>query len=189
MRKLVSVCVLAGFLIGAQAAHAFIFWSAYDSAKSKIGRAALDGTEVNPELVNGIYFGQGVATDGNHVYWGESGSNPKLAQVGRANPDGSSPNHEFQTGATYCGIFDIVATASELFWLKSDCSGLEYGWDIDRASNVGGRASTTRSARAAISAASTSTPTTSTGPKNITSRAPRCRGPPPPIAHGSMSAR
>lgn len=106
---------------------------------SKIGRAGLDASGVNPSLVSGVYFGQGVASDGQYVYWGESGSFPKLAQVGRATVDGGEPNHAFQQGATYCGIFDLVSTATEIFWLKSDCSGLEFGWDIDRTVKTGGQ--------------------------------------------------
>lgn len=134
----VAVCgALLFALLTAQVAQAHIFWSAYDSGNSKVGRAALDGGEINPALVTDIYFGQGVATDGTYVYWGESGSNPKLAHIGRARVDGSEPNHAFQQGATYCGIFDIVAS-SELFWLKSDCSGLQFGWDIDRTALSGG---------------------------------------------------
>lgn len=133
MKKLVCVCVLASFtLVFAASAQAYIFWSAYDSGNSKVGRAALDATGVNPELVKGIYFGQGVATDGTYVYWGGSGNSPSMAQIGRARTDGSESNYAFQPGMTYCGIFDIVATPTELFWLKSDCTALEYGWDIDR---------------------------------------------------------
>ncbi len=136
------VVAIVGILFAAPTAGAYIYWSAYDSGNSKIGRADADGGNVNPELVKGIYFGQGVATDGNYVYWGESGSSPKFAQVGRAGIDGSGPNHAFQYGATYCGIFDVVAT-TELFWLKSDCSSLEYGWDIDRTALSGGGGSYT----------------------------------------------
>ena len=136
------VAATVGLLLAAPGAGAYVYWSAYDSGNSKIGRADADGGNVNPELVKGIYFGQGVATDGSYVYWGESGSNPKLAQIGRARSDGSEPNHAFQQGATYCGIFDVVAT-TELFWLKSDCSGLEFGWDIDRTALAGGGGSYT----------------------------------------------
>lgn len=131
--------VFVGLLFAVPAAHAYVYWSAYDSGNSKVGRAGLDASGVNQELVSGIYFGQGVAADGQYVYWGESGSNPKLAQIGRANADGSAPNHAFQQGATYCGIFDLLATASELFWLKNDCGGSANSLRIDRTVKTGGQ--------------------------------------------------
>lgn len=131
------ITALSLLLLLPAAAHGYIFWSSYDSGNSRIGRAGLDGSGVNGSLVTGIYFGAGVATDGTHVYWGESGSNPKMAQIGRATVDGGEPNHAFQTGATYCEIFGVRATDTDIYWLKNDCSGLSINTRINRAPNSG----------------------------------------------------
>ena len=40
-------------------AHGYIFWSSYDSGKSKVGRAALDATGITPELVTVTLGGPG----------------------------------------------------------------------------------------------------------------------------------
>jgi hypothetical protein len=135
---LAIVAVVTGMLLVASTADAYIFWSAYNSGNSTVGRADADGGNVNQELVKGIYFGQGVATDGSHVYWGSSGSNPSRAHIGRAGIDGSNPEQGYLDAATYCGVFDIAATSSELFWLKDDCSGLSFHRRIDGALFGGG---------------------------------------------------
>lgn len=112
----------SGLLLTAASAGAYVYWSSYDSNNSKIGRANLDGSHVKSALVNGIYYGAGVASDGKHVYWGESGSNPTMAQIGRATIAGKKPDHTFRSAATYCGVFGVRATSADLFWLKSTCS-------------------------------------------------------------------
>ena len=89
LRLSVVLAAMAALAVPATA-DGYIFWSGYDSGKSRVGRAGLDGGGINPELVGNIYFGAGVATDGTHVYWGESGSFPKFATVGRATVDGES---------------------------------------------------------------------------------------------------
>lgn len=125
MRKgVLTLVVFAGFLIvGTPGASAYIYWHSYDSGNGKIGRADLDGANIKPDLVQGTYFGGGVASDGTHVYWGESGSSPTMAHLGRANIDGTEPDHNYYGGASYCGIFGLQANLTHLFWLKSTCSG------------------------------------------------------------------
>jgi hypothetical protein len=116
-------------------ADAYIFWSSYDSGQSTVGRAGLDASGVNGALVTDIYYGGGVATDGTHVYWGESGSNPKQASIGRATVDGEGVDRAFQAPGTFCGVFGLRATASDLYWLESTCANRA----IYRASNAGGQ--------------------------------------------------
>lgn len=136
MKRLVIAVVLASLLSVPTSAGAHIFWSSYDSGKSTVGRAALDGGGVNEALVTDIYYGAGVATDGDYVYWGESGSSPTLASIGRATVDGGEVDHSFQSAATYCGVFGLRATSTDLYWLKSTCSGASRA--IDRAPKAGG---------------------------------------------------
>ena len=135
---MLAIAALSFSLLPASA-DGYIFWSGYDSGKSRVGRAGLDGSGVNPELVGNIYFGAGVATDGTYVYWGESGSHPRLAQIGRATVDGGEVNHAFQQGATYCGIFGVDVLASDLYWLKSDCANLTINRRINKAAKTGGQ--------------------------------------------------
>jgi hypothetical protein len=123
MRKGASiVAALACLLVAAPGAAAYVYWSSSDSAYSRVGRADLDGGNVKPALVSGIYYGGGVASDGTYVYWGSSGSSPYQAQIGRATIGGGSPDGAFQSASTVCGVFDVKATATDLLWLKSDCS-------------------------------------------------------------------
>jgi hypothetical protein len=115
------VMAASSLLLGAATAGAYVYWSSYDSANSRIGRANLDGTNVKGGLVKGIYYGAGVASDGSHVFWGESGSSPKMASIGRATIGGQHVNHAYRNAATYCGVFGVRATSADLFWLKSTC--------------------------------------------------------------------
>ncbi|MFN8160352.1 MAG: hypothetical protein U0R52_04825 [Solirubrobacterales bacterium] len=129
-----GVCVLAvalGFLVVAPPAGAYIYWLSYDSGNSRVGRAGLDGSGAKGDLVKGIYFGSGVASDGNHVYWGESGSSPALGALGRATTNGGGVSHGFLSAGTYCGTFDVKTAKGHVYWLKSTCSGLTR--QIDRA--------------------------------------------------------
>lgn len=138
MRLRVCITIAAmSILVLPASAQAYIFWSGYDSNKTRVGRAGLDGSGVNPELVGNIYYGAGVASDGTYVYWGESGSSPSLAQIGRATVEGGEINHAFQQGATYCGIFGVDVLASDLYWLKSDCTPGSNR--IDKAAKTGGQ--------------------------------------------------
>ena len=114
-------CVLAA-LVFAPTSGAFIYWLSYDSANSRVGRANLNGTHVKPSLVDGIYYGAGVASDGKRIYWGESGSNPTNAAIGRATTRGKRVRHRFLTAPTFCGIFGVRATTKSLHWIQSDCS-------------------------------------------------------------------
>ena len=137
-RGLILVLAAVGLLLGASSADAYIYWSSYDSGNSTVGRAGLDGKNINESLVTGIYFGAGVATDGSHIYWGESGSSPKMASVGRANPDGSDVNRTFLSGGTYGGIFGIRADANAIFWLKSGASSSISRYDTAGYGTAGG---------------------------------------------------
>ena len=60
-----------------------------------IGRANLDGTDPNPNLITGATNPDGLAVDGSHIYWANSGS----GTIGRANLDGTGVNQGLITGA------------------------------------------------------------------------------------------
>ena len=115
------VALVGALALFVPSADAFIYWSSGNGLESSIGRASLDGGEVDPELVNGIAAGWGVASDGGHIYWGESGFFPTAATIGRAEPDGSDIDRDFLAATTFCGVFALRADPAAIFWLKSPC--------------------------------------------------------------------
>ncbi len=122
---LALAAVIAGALVCAvPRADAFVYWSSGNGAHSTIGRANLDGTAVEPGLVSGVSGGSGVATDGSHIYWGESGSGSglELATIGRAEPDGSAVDRDFLPATAFCGVFGLRADADAIFWIKGTCN-------------------------------------------------------------------
>jgi virginiamycin B lyase len=100
---LAAVCALS--LALASGAQAYIYW--VNSATGSIGRANLDGTDVNQNFITGLagpsvggvavdpgrydYYGNLVPTD-THIYWTNGYG------IGRANPDGSEVNVNFIDG-------------------------------------------------------------------------------------------
>ena len=68
-------------------ADAFVYWG----QGVAVGRANLDGTGVNQSSIAPAGSPQGVAVDGQHVYWTNFFTN----SIGRANLDGSGVNQSF----------------------------------------------------------------------------------------------
>jgi virginiamycin B lyase len=124
VRRLIPLAlVLLAALIFVPSAGAYIYWSSYNSGASSIGRADLTGANATNNLVTGIYFGAGIGSDGSHIYWGESG-NGAAGAIGRANVDGSSPEHAFTSSGTSCSVFGVRAIASTVYWLQAGgCGG------------------------------------------------------------------
>ena len=84
LAALLTAMVCGGF---AAQADAFVYWP--DNVA--LGRANLDGSGVNQNLI-GIGLGVfGVAVDGQHVFWTDS----EGGAIGRANLDGSGANKSF----------------------------------------------------------------------------------------------
>lgn len=75
-----------------------IFWAdlgATVGSMAPIGRANLAGSGPNPNFITGATNPNGLAVDGSHIYWANSGS----TTIGRANVDGTGVNQGFITGA------------------------------------------------------------------------------------------
>jgi virginiamycin B lyase len=75
-----------------------IYWSDLGPGvgnMAPIGRANLDGTDPNPNFITGATNPDGLAVDGSHIYWANSGS----GTIGRATLDGTGVNQSFITGA------------------------------------------------------------------------------------------
>jgi streptogramin lyase len=71
-----------------------IYWARLTTGA--IGRANLDGTDVNQSFITGT-DSFGVAVDADHIYW----ANSNTGTIGRANLDGTGANQSFITGAAF----------------------------------------------------------------------------------------
>src|SRR5690348_13774644 len=72
-----------------------IYWS--NVGTNTIGRADLDGSNVNQSFITGADDPADVAVDAEHIYWPNYNTNT----IGRADLDGSNPNQNFiTTGAS-----------------------------------------------------------------------------------------
>ena len=83
-----------------------IYWA--NGGGDAIGRAKLDGTELENQFISGANWPCGVTVDGGYLYWGNS--NAAAAEdapsLGRANLDGSGVNQAFVAGME--GIRGVV---------------------------------------------------------------------------------
>jgi virginiamycin B lyase len=72
-----------------------LYWSnTTASGNSMIGRARLDGTQVNQQFITGAAFPQtGLAIDSRYIYW----VNNTAGTIGRARLDGTEVNQQFIT--------------------------------------------------------------------------------------------
>ena len=71
------------------------------AAGTTIGRADLDGNNVDDDFITGANRPCGVAVDSQHIYWSNSGT----GTIGRANLDGTNPDPNFVPAASAsCGI-------------------------------------------------------------------------------------
>lgn len=117
-------------------AGAEIYWTHYDSSTGtySIARANQDGTGVEYQFITGVSQSTSIAVDAEHIYWTE---NPTgyASTIGRANLDGSSPQHNFipDPGSI---ISNLVVDATHLYWSNQPYGGGEAG--IARADLSGG---------------------------------------------------
>jgi hypothetical protein len=85
-----------------------VYWA--NQGSNTIGRANIDGSGVNLELITVLGGSFGVAVDGNHVYW----ANP--AAIGRANLDGTLPDQSFIT--VLGEPFGVAVDSNHVYWTK-----------------------------------------------------------------------
>jgi virginiamycin B lyase len=85
---------------------AYIYWE----ANGGVGRANLDGTDVNNSFIPTLAGVTGCfAFDAQHIYWGTWGG------VGRANLDGSGANPNFITGANG-PMCEVALDSGHVYW-------------------------------------------------------------------------
>jgi virginiamycin B lyase len=76
----------------------FIYWSNW--AAGTIGRARVNGTQVNQRFITGAFGPLGITVHGKYLYWSNWGSDPGTGHsIGRALLDGKSVQQRFITGA------------------------------------------------------------------------------------------
>jgi hypothetical protein len=111
------------------------------AGEGTIGRAKLDGSEVEPEFIpnevevslgvfeKAVDNPQGIAVDGSHVYWSNAGEkagvfeneNTEAGTIGRAKLDGSEVEPGFIEGASYPEGIEV--TASYIYWANHGTLG------------------------------------------------------------------
>jgi hypothetical protein len=96
-----------------------IYWtSSYVSEGSShpgttVGRANLDGTDVDESFITGASGPQGVAVDGAHVYWTNA-----TGEIGRANLDGTDVDKSFVTGLP-SNLEGLAVNSTHIYWTRT----------------------------------------------------------------------
>jgi RND superfamily putative drug exporter len=89
-----------------------IYWANY--AGDSIGRARIDGTQVEPDWLPTAHPGPcGVTVDDRYVYWANLGSGFTFSSIGRARLDGTDVEPDFVGAIAPCGV---AVNATHLFW-------------------------------------------------------------------------
>lgn len=88
-------------------------FAAGSPAGGSIGRADLDGTGADTQLVTGTDEPCGVAVDAGHIYWANQGSDT----IGRAGLGGEDPEESFVTdvGGEPCGV---AVNGQYIYWAQ-----------------------------------------------------------------------
>jgi hypothetical protein len=98
----------AGEVRGVTVDGTYVYWTNTDAGK--IGRAKLDGTEVNQALVEGISQPRGVGLGTAHVYWASTSTQ----KIGRAKFDGSEKNNALVKGLT--SAHGLAVGQERIYW-------------------------------------------------------------------------
>lgn len=124
---------LGGAISALAADSTHLYWS----TNVGVGRAALDGTEIEPGLVTGQTSVGGVAVDNEHVYWTSFTTN----RIGRAELDGGTPQPTFITGAESPDTI-AVSTNATTTGGGTSATSLTQGESVHGTAAVGGGEST-----------------------------------------------
>ena len=107
-RRSLLIAAALGVLLVAlpQAAQAYIYFGNHKA----IGRAELDGSNVEPDFIPVSGFACGVAVDSGHIYWGDENEQT----IGRASLSGDEVEPHFITAAgPVCGV---AVNATGIYW-------------------------------------------------------------------------
>ena len=108
LRRLIIPLALAFSLLFAASAHAYVYWG--DFQGGTIGRANLDGTDVEDGFIQAGGHPLAVAVTSSHIYW----ANEAAGTIGRANIDGTAVEPSFITGINK--PWGVVVSPTAIFW-------------------------------------------------------------------------
>jgi hypothetical protein len=97
----------SALLLVAPTASAFVYWGAAEN--DWIGRAANDGSAVEPNFIRTGEEPVAVAVDSAHIYWADQDGNA----IGRANIDGSGIDNSFISVPEPSGV---AVNGSSIYW-------------------------------------------------------------------------
>ena len=98
----------------------YLYWSnatASDPGKGTIGRARLNGTDLNQKFITGASVPGVVLVFGGYLYWANLAPlNDGAGTIGRARLNGTDVNQKFIKTAQPNGPDDVVADSGHLYW-------------------------------------------------------------------------
>jgi hypothetical protein len=124
---------------GIAVAGKYIYWmnNAESGKPVTIGRANLDGTDVNKRFITGVTPGCEIAVVRGHIYWTNAGFVQSRYAIGRANLDGNGVNQRFiRTAGIPCGI---AVYRGHIYWGEWKGTSAQPSMTIGRA-NLDGSA-------------------------------------------------
>jgi len=123
MKRVGMAGILAlGLFAFAPSASAFVYWGDY--ANGRIGRAANDGSGIEPNFITGLGSPAGVAVSATHIYRPDT----QNGSIGRANIDGTGVDTNFITGLESPKA--VAVNNKSIYW-TSALGGLIGRADID----------------------------------------------------------
>lgn len=112
--------------VAADSGHVYWTWSDRATTGGWIGRATLDGSDVESRFIPTDGHG-GLAVGGAHLYW----ANPQTHTIGRANLDGSGVDQSLVSSIGK-RAFDVEADESHVYWAWDQDTippgGPRFGW-------------------------------------------------------------
>ncbi|MDP9189159.1 MAG: hypothetical protein M3O25_07915, partial [Actinomycetota bacterium] len=113
LRRVSLLVALLAFAVPAVAEANFVYWT--NQNESTIGRAKLNGANVNNSFVTGLNDPHGIALDSKYIYWSQGDAT--TGSIGRARLDGSGANPNFiPHGAGVDAPFGVAVTPAAVFW-------------------------------------------------------------------------
>jgi sugar lactone lactonase YvrE len=109
---LVSLCGIVMLAFAVTQAQGYVYFA--DDFGGSIGRADLDGSNVNLDFVTGAGDVEGIAVDGEHIYW----TNRSFGTIGRADLDGTNVEQSFITGASV--PIGVAVDGQHVYWASSE---------------------------------------------------------------------
>jgi len=114
-RTLLAACAAGAFALAlAPRAHAYVYWANWDGGTgTTIGRATVDGGQVDQGFIKGAHGPCGLAVGGGYIYWG----NQATDTIGRARLDGTDVRQDFITGITgFNRPCSVAVDSGHIYW-------------------------------------------------------------------------